>query len=404
MTAGLLSAMKLRPLIITVAVLALLSAAAWYLRRPADRTGQDQRVSRPVLDTTVIDNVAKVRITDEENTLLLVKQNDMWIVENYHGLQADFERFTRLIEGLAEAKVDRFVTSDPGRLERLEFKNSTMAFLDPAGNELWSLTVGKADEYGGRFIKFGDERKAYLSHVTPFTTVDAKTWAHSFILELAPKDVAKVEVDFPSGEPVVASRPKAEDAWTADKTPAGRRVKGDKIAYVITTLGQLRFQDTFDPADPTVAAAHANLRTVRFTTFDGKTIAVQVGREPEEMKPESSASSLAESKPADAASSSADTETSSSTEAPAEPEQAKDRPVFAFITHSDPDARINALMQKRAFRVYDWTFTSLPAKPDELFEPLPETPSADEKQDAAASAGEKSDTVPAPEEKPAPGQ
>jgi hypothetical protein len=41
------------------------------------------------------------------------------------------------------------------------------------------------------------------------------------------------------------------------------------------------------------------------------------------------------------------------------------------ISHGDAAAPINALMQKRAFQISDYTFTGLPQKADELFEPAP---------------------------------
>jgi len=37
-------------------------------------------------------------------------------------------------------------------------------------------------------------------------------------------------------------------------------------------------------------------------------------------------------------------------------------PVYVFITHGDASAPINALMQKRAFQISDYTFTGLPQK------------------------------------------
>src|SRR5205814_19839 len=49
-------------------------------------------------------------------------------------------------------------------------------------------------------------------------------------------------------------------------------------------------------------------------------------------------------------------------------------PVYVFITHSDASAPVNALMQKRAFQISDYTFTGLPQKSDELFEPAPPAP------------------------------
>jgi hypothetical protein len=48
--------------------------------------------------------------------------------------------------------------------------------------------------------------------------------------------------------------------------------------------------------------------------------------------------------------------------------------VFAIVAHSDAAAPINALMAKRAFQISDYTFTGLPQKSDELFEPAPPPP------------------------------
>jgi hypothetical protein len=59
-------------------------------------------------------------------------------------------------------------------------------------------------------------------------------------------------------------------------------------------------------------------------------------------------------------------------------------PVFAFISASDPSALINALMQKRAFQIGEYAFTSLPQNPSEIFEPQP--PSAPAAASPAAPA------------------
>jgi hypothetical protein len=51
-------------------------------------------------------------------------------------------------------------------------------------------------------------------------------------------------------------------------------------------------------------------------------------------------------------------------------------PVFAYITHSEGSQPINALMQKRAFQIAEYSFTSLPQKAEDLFEPIPPPPPA----------------------------
>ena len=79
-------------------------------------------------------------------------------------------------------------------------------------------------------------------------------------------------------------RAKKDDAWTADKTPAGQKVRADKISAVLGSLTTIRFSDTNDLGDANFAAAKANARAFKLTTFDGKTVSVTLGRKPEEKK------------------------------------------------------------------------------------------------------------------------
>jgi len=44
------------------------------------------------------------------------------------------------------------------------------------------------------------------------------------------------------------------------------------------------------------------------------------------------------------------------------------------------------LMQKRAFQIYEYTFTGLPQKADELFEALPVPPPAKQAEEKPAEA------------------
>ena len=52
-------------------------------------------------------------------------------------------------------------------------------------------------------------------------------------------------------------------------------------------------------------------------------------------------------------------------------------------------------MKRRAFQIYDWNFTSLPQKSDELYEPVPAPPLPEKKPEAAKPAEAKGETKPA---------
>jgi hypothetical protein len=276
----------------------------------------------------------------------------------------------------------------------------------------WRLTLGKDAEGGGRFVRFDDEKKGYLANLNLFIDATAKNWVDTLLLDLKPDEIAEVEIAFGDGAPVTASRAKKGEAWAAEKAPAGQRIKSDQITSLLSSFTNLRFQDTSAPNDANVEAARKHSRTVKLTTFDHKTIRVEIGRKPEERKvieapkadvkgqPAAAAgqkpalgnegSPAAQGEPATplaAVAPAAGTEINPSNATPANPavppsakpdepktETIPAGPVYAFITSSDPGATINALMAKRAFQIFDSNFTGLPQKREELFEPVPTAP------------------------------
>jgi hypothetical protein len=205
------------------------------------------------------------------------------------------------------------------------------------------------------------------------------------------------------------TRAKKDAAWVAEKAPDGQRIKSDRITSLLSSFASLRFQDTSDLTDANVEAARKHSRTVKLTTFDHKTITVEIGRQPEEkiLKPAETAKNVpaaataetAVNKGEDAAGLSA---LATAGSAPVKPEEPKTEtipagPVYAFITSSDPGATVNTLMKKRAFQIFDWNFTSLPLKRDELFEPVSTTTPAEKKPEATTAPGKiEATSTPAP--------
>jgi hypothetical protein len=347
--------MKLKTLSLVVAVLAVLSAAAYWMNRPPPAPAADPRVGKPIADPAVVAKAAQIRASDQGRSVLLVRQPDgTWKVPGYFGLTADFSKLTGLVNDLTGTKVDRLVSENPSVLERLEFHDTSIELLGDHGETLWSVTLGKTSDNGGRFLRFGDEPKAYLANLSTTVDSDPKNWADATLLNLKPEDIARVEIPFAPGPDVVVSRSKPTSDWTAASTPAGQRVKADTLSSLLYSLGSLRFSDTSDPKDPDAVAASGHLRTFRLTTFSGQTYTVALGRKPEEKKPKPPGKPAA-----GAAAASPDSDT-----VPA-------GPVFAFVSSSEPNAPVNALMRQRAFQVDEYTFTGLPQKPGELFEPIP---------------------------------
>jgi hypothetical protein len=378
--------MRLKSLALTTALLAVISGLVWFLNRPAPPPSADARLGQPLASTAVIEKAAKLRISDQGKSVTVVRQADgSWRVPSYYDMPADFAKITGLIGNLTEAKIERLVTSNAERIARLEFKDTKIDLLDAGDKEVWTVTLGKnPDAGGGRFVRFGTEPKAFLASLNAWLDTEPKNWANSELLSLTAGDIAKVEIPFAEGGPVAVSRAKKDDAWIAANTPAGQKVKADRISSLLSSLGSLRFTETNDLTDANFSAARAHERLFRIETFDHKIIKIGLGRKPEEKKLKPPAPST------DGKTGPASLGSMADLGKPAgqpkgedkKPEDAKPLapeydtipagPVFVTIAHGDGEkAPINALMAKRAFQISDYTFTGLPQKADELFEPVP---------------------------------
>lgn len=379
--------MKLKSIVRTIAILAALSAVAFFATRPTPAPVADTRVGQPLADRAIVEKATKLRLNDQGKTVTLVRQADAtWKVASYHDFPADFSKLATFIGSLTDAKLERLVTSSPARIALLEFKDTKIELLDATDKELWTVTLGKNPDTGsGRYVRYGAEAKAFLASLSAYLDTDSKNWANTELLALKVDDVAKIEIPFAAAnasEPtsLTLSRATKDAPWTAEKTPDGQKLKADKIAAVLSSLSSIRFSETNDLTDANAVAAKANERLFKIETFDKKVLKIALGRKPEEkkLKPitppaegQSALSSLGTA--ADMLKKDADGK-------PAEPakpiapefETIPAGPVFVSISHSDgATAPVNALMQKRAFQISDYTFTSLPQKSDELFEPAP---------------------------------
>src|SRR5882672_10644276 len=115
--------MKLKTLIVSVLVLAALSAAVYFARRPGPPLSADARLAQPLVDRALVDKAAKLRLTDQGKTVVVARQADgTWRVPSYYDLPADFQKLSSLVGSLTEAKIDRLVSTKPERIDRLEFK------------------------------------------------------------------------------------------------------------------------------------------------------------------------------------------------------------------------------------------------------------------------------------------
>lgn len=365
--------MNLRILSITVAILVALCAAVWFVRRPSPPTSADPRVGQPVLASDLATQAARVKLSDQGKAVELIRTADgSWNVASYHDFPADFAKLSRLITDLTEAKIRRLVTARADRLPRLGFKDTTVTLSDAAEKELWGITLGKNADAGGRYLRYGTEEKGYLANLSLWLDTEPKNWANTVLLSLKADTVARLDLAFADGTTLAVSRSKKEDPWTpAAPTvePSAKRLKSEQINSLLSPFSELRFTDTTATDDEKAVAARAHTRTIKFTTFDHKTYTIALSRTPEAKQPKASVA-----KPAGEPAHTDPATPAGAAEANKEPEfeTIPAGPVFVSISSSEPRDSINTLMQKRAFQINEWPFTSLPASAADLWEELPD--------------------------------
>jgi hypothetical protein len=363
--------MRLKSITLTVAVLGALSVVVYLMQRPHVAQAADARIGQPIIERALLEKAAQLRLSDQGKTITLVRQADgTWHVSDYYDWPVDFTKLTRLVDDLSEAKLDRLVTTQPERIARLEFKDTRLEILDPSGAVLWSVTLGKSAESGnGRFIRFANEQKAYLTNLAVWLDPEPKNWADAALLAVKPDDIAKVEITFPQAAPVALTRAKKDDAWTADATPAGQAVSPSKVGTLLTALTGLHFTDTTELDDAKAVTARGHERTAKLTTFDGKALTISLTRKPEEKKlkePTAVSPALMTA----AAGKEGDKPVDPKLLAP-QFDTIPAGPVFATISSSDANAPVNGLMKKRSVEVAEYVLSSLPKEPGELFAPVP---------------------------------
>ena len=380
--------MKLRTLLIVVAILAALSVAVFVAQRPPPSLAARARLGEPLVDTALIEKAARLRVTDQGKTVSLARQPDgTWRVTTFFDLPADFSKITGLVGSLTDARIQRLVTTKAERIARLGLKDTQVLLFDAAEIELWSVMLGKNADGGGCFVRYGAEQKVYLASFNGGLDAESKNWANPELLGLKAEDIAQAEIATGEGESILISRAKKDESWTSALTPAGKKINATKISALLASVGNLRFTDTSDLNDPGFAAARANARVCKLTTFDGKTITVTFSHKPEEKAPPPPAIAaktgsagtgpLANPTSQGSLPSPSGGPVLGPTKGPV-PEFASlpANPVFVVIAHSDASAPVNAIMKKCAFQVAAYTFASLPQKADELFElvlpPAPE--------------------------------
>jgi hypothetical protein len=345
--------MKIKSLSIFVFVLAVLSAITWFINRPAPPPGLDSRTGQALITRDTLAAARSITLKDggDEVTLTASENGGNWLVSDYYDFPVDFTKLSSLADNLRNAKVVRLVTRSPERMQRLDFGTSAITIDTGWAIPVFNLDVGKTSDNGGRFVRFEEEEKAYLADLSLYLDATPKNWAQSQLLKFQTVDVARLTVGFTDLEDALTiARSDAAATWEVESGQENGGVKSSDVTTLVNRFTSLRYTDTDDVGSEEATSARDHARSLSIELFDGTVYNVDLGRRP--------APPAEEGPPEDPAA-----------ESPPEP---KPGPVYVFIKSNRGDAPINELMNKRSFKISEYTFTSLPTDAQALLEPVPE--------------------------------
>ena len=358
--------MKFKPILIAILLLVLIAMGAQWLQRPVVQP-QESRVGEPLVSHQIVESAKQLHLIDpsEDETVTLVKSPDnTWILPDYHSFEVDFSKLESLIRSLLEAKVDRVVTKDPERLERLELGKNRLEFKSSDSESLLIIETGKRSPSGGTFVKFDGDDSAYLSDLSLYLDTNDSNWPRKKLLSFTPAEVTRLRIG-DAGDALEAHRIHRESAdapFTSDELDENRQINDSEVKNLLRTLINARFSKVTEKDDPDADAALAHAREFELSLFSGGSYTLSIGRKPSEPTEKETADEVADTAgPAEAiaADTSDPTQAGDLEEADDEPEMTDPGPVFIFYSTSDPGYRLNEIMDKVALTYPDYTFTQI---------------------------------------------
>lgn len=283
--------MNIKYLATGVGILAVIAAALFLAdhagKRPAPA---DPRVGQPLASPELLADVTAIRVLDAGEPvvrLLYDPSVEAWILPEENNLPVNFRSLSRLINQMVEARILRFVTRKPERLERIDPAASSLLFYTGTGTDdpVLELHFGKRSDSGGMYVQFNDNPSAYLADTPVFLPTSAESWIDMDLFPFAADAVRALTVH-PAAEgpdPSIELRRESADAeWELVGEEAGsREANPDTVNGWLRSLENMRFTRAVDPDDPEAVEARQFVRRYTVETADGTTWQIALGRRPE---------------------------------------------------------------------------------------------------------------------------
>ena len=267
--------------LLTIAIVTI----AWKISE--DRAPQTE-VARTTLYPGLIDqlnDIARVNVRSVNKESALVRDGDVWKLENLDGYAAAFTNIKRTILQIADLDVIEAKTKlakNYARIgvEDLESDDATgkqIELLNEASEPIANLIVGNKSDAGNQtryyVRKHGDEQSWLVSGALEISS-DPLKWVDTAIADIDTERVRQVSITAVAGDPILISKddPK-KNFFELANVPDGFKVKSKST---VSSIGAIMLNlDFADVAAASTLAEPEPRRTLELQTFDGLIVNLQ---------------------------------------------------------------------------------------------------------------------------------
>ena len=250
-----------------------------------------------LFETLPANEIASIVIKRPDDSVILVKNETGWVVENRFGYPADFSKITDLVRKVKQTQVGRkFPATEPvsKRLSLMPPDHKGSAETDKGTRILMKgkdetvvvdILLGntrKKEEKGipdSQFVMLGEGQDIYLVDqiFSSFETA-APSWLKKRPVKVAEEDIQKIVCVGPDGT-VRYSFERAEKGkeFALVSPPTKGAVKQSDLNRLAGALTGLEIEDVADPSNPPESLAKGISPRLDFTLFDGITYHVYPG-------------------------------------------------------------------------------------------------------------------------------
>lgn len=246
-------------------ILAVASALAYWLNRPAGKVSVDGvAAGDPVLPGLDVNAITRIEVAGTQSTSIIVRAENGWVSESWFGYPARFERVVSALRSLADltaGQVQRdgvamladygLDAAAPGadtlvvRLGTAEKPDAATLMLGALKHPRDASSIGLGMP-NGRFVRAGDGPVVLVEDVLTGIGSAPGDWVDRTVLSIAPDDIEAVNVIGKSDE--FSLRRNEQGSFDLGRVEEGKVVDQAAVQRMLQPLRTLVADGVMDPA------------------------------------------------------------------------------------------------------------------------------------------------------------